>query len=480
MADRKPSKSQHGRRPNQPVSNSGDDLTALKESEAKYRTLVNHSLTGIIIVTATEIRFANRTFEELTGYSQADIAGMDPWAMVHPSQRHQVRELGLLRLHGRQVEDYYETIWIRKDGTPIWVEVRATTTMDRGQPAILANVVNINERKVAQELLHRRIELESLITSISTKFINLNSREIDPGINRALGMIGAFRGVDRGFVVSLENGDLLKVTHEWSAAGRTSARFLFRENAAGSLPWLLSKIKRLRDVSIPDKHSLPRAARAERELLETHQIQSLIAVPMSLAGRPAGFVGFDCTAEPKTWNDEDLTAFRMAAQIFANALERKRVEEALRRREEELAFQAKSLEEANIALKVLLRRREEDQQELEEKVLSNVKETVAPFVDQLRQTGLNIRQETYLEVLESNLEQITSPFSRSLSAQFARLTPKEIQIANLIKAGKTSKDIAAMFNVTISAVDFHRNNIRRKLDLNRQKANLRSFLLNLK
>ena len=480
MADRKSSTPPKKSQDRQDVPGSWDELTALKESEAKYRTLVNHSLTGIIIVTATEIRFANRRFEELTGYAQKDIANMDPWAMVHPSQRHQVRELGLLRLHGRQVEDYYETIWIRKDGKPIWVEVRATTTMDHGEPAILANVVNINERKIAQELLHRRIELESLITSISTKFINLNSKEIDQGINRALGLIGSFRGVDRGFVVNLENGDLLKVTHEWAAPGRTPARSLFQQNTAGSLPWLLSKIKRLRDVSIPDKNSLPRAARAEKELLEDHGVQSLVAVPMSLAGRPAGFVGFDCIAEPKAWNDEDLTAFRMVAQIFANALERQRVEEALHRREEELAFQAKSLEEANIALKVLLRRREEDQLEMEEKVLSNVKETVVPFVDQLRQTGLNARQETYLEVLESNLEQITSPFSRSLSAQFARLTPKEIQIANLIKAGKTSKDIASMFGVTVSAVDFHRNNIRRKLDLNRNKANLRSYLLNLK
>ena len=480
MADRKSNKPNPDPEKNQATGQSWDELTALRESEAKYRTLVNHSLTGIIIVTDTEIRFANKTFEEITGFSQEDIAGMDPWAMVHPSQRDQVRDLGLLRLHGRQVEDYYETIWIRKNGAPIWVEVRATTTMDRGQPAILANVVNINERKVAQELLHRRIEMESLVTSISTKFITLNSREIDAGINQALGLIGTFRGVDRGFVVGLEAVDILKVTHEWSAAGRTSPRLLFQDTTTGSLPWLLTKIKRLRDVSIPDTNALPRSARAEKALLETHQVQSLIAVPMSLAGRPAGLVGFACMAEPRAWDDEDLAACRMAAQIFANALERKRVEEALRHREEELAFQAKSLEEANIALKVLLRRREEDQQELEEKVLSNVKETVAPFVDQLRQTGLNARQETYLKVLESNLEQITSPFSRSLSAQFARLTPKEIQIANLIKAGKTSKDIASMFNVTVSAVDFHRNNIRRKLDLNRKKANLRSYLLNLK
>jgi DNA-binding CsgD family transcriptional regulator len=83
----------------------------------------------------------------------------------------------------------------------------------------------------------------------------------------------------------------------------------------------------------------------------------------------------------------------------------------------------------------------------------------------------------YVDILESNLKDIISPFSRKLSSKYMNLTPKEIQIANFIKEGKTSKEIADIMNVSKSAVDIHRYRLRNKMGLNNQKANLESHLI---
>lgn len=134
---------------------------ALAETDSKFRALVDHSLTGILIISTRDIRFTNRTFEEITGYTREDLEAMSPWDMVHPEEREKIRRMTLARLKRKKVRDYYETRWVRKDGEEIWVEVRATVVEDCGEPLTLVNVVDITERRKAEEALQKReIELE--------------------------------------------------------------------------------------------------------------------------------------------------------------------------------------------------------------------------------------------------------------------------------------------------------------------------------
>jgi len=159
--------------------------------------------------------------------------------------------------------------------------------------------------------------------------------------------------------------------------------------------------------------------------------------------------------------------------------ERKQAELSLLQKEEELRLKSINLEEANTALKVLLKRGEQDKNELEDKVLSNIKELALPYVEKLRNTGLDDKQKTLLEILESNLNDIVSPFLKKLSSQYLNLTPTEIQVANLIREGKSTKEIAEVLTISERAIEFHRNNIRDKLGLKKSKANLRSYLMTL-
>jgi DNA-binding CsgD family transcriptional regulator len=157
----------------------------------------------------------------------------------------------------------------------------------------------------------------------------------------------------------------------------------------------------------------------------------------------------------------------------------KLTEEALRKSQEELIEQKQSLEEANIAMKVLLKQREEDKLELEKKVLNNVKDLVLPYVDKLKNTRLKAKDRTLVEIIDTHLQDIISPLLQRFSNAKILLTPQEMQVASLVKDGKTSKEIADVLNVSDTTVNFHRKNLRVKFGLTNKRTNLRSYLLSI-
>jgi PAS domain S-box-containing protein len=157
--------------------------------------------------------------------------------------------------------------------------------------------------------------------------------------------------------------------------------------------------------------------------------------------------------------------------VSLDITERKQMEETFKMERENLA-------EANAALRVLLRQREEDRRELEESLLTNVKTLVLPFAEKLKNTRLTPDQVLF-QIIESHLKEITTPLLRTLSRKFAGLTPMEIQVANLIKDGRATKEIAAILVASEKTVLFHGHNLRRKLGLTQKKINLRSYLSSL-
>ena len=130
-------------------------------------------------------------------------------------------------------------------------------------------------------------------------------------------------------------------------------------------------------------------------------------------------------------------------------------------------------------MRVLLKRRGEDKRELEENVLSNVKELVVPFLEKVKNSQLSPKQLTYINIVESNLNEIISPFLRNLSSKWLHLTPTEIRVAHLIKEGKTTKETGEMMALSLRTIETHRKNMRKKLGIEKNKGNLRSHLLTL-
>ena len=173
----------------------------------------------------------------------------------------------------------------------------------------------------------------------------------------------------------------------------------------------------------------------------------------------------------------DLGGRKVICVVIRDITDRKMGEDALEKREGELQAKTAELEDLNAALRVLLKQREEDKNELEQKVLSNVKTLILPHMEKLK-NHVDMKGLSYVNVLESNLKDIISPFAQRLSVKYLNFTNREVQIANLIKEEKTTKEIAALLNVSESAVNVYRYHIRRKLNLTK-KHNLRSSISTL-
>jgi len=161
------------------------------------------------------------------------------------------------------------------------------------------------------------------------------------------------------------------------------------------------------------------------------------------------------------------------------SIERKRIEQDLVKRERELEIKTIDLEEANVALRVLLKKGDEDKNKLEKRLVFNAKGLIEPFLKKLKHSGLNTKQQGYVDIIEFNLNSIISPLMRGLSINHATLTPTEIQIANLVKFGKSTKEIALLLNLSSRTIEVHRNNIRKKINLTNKKINLRTYLQSL-
>ena len=170
---------------------------------------------------------------------------------------------------------------------------------------------------------------------------------------------------------------------------------------------------------------------------------------------------------------------KLICGIIRDITVRKRAEEELLESERKLRIHAKELEEINIALKVLLKQRENDKKEMEENILSNVKHLILPYIVKLKKNKAMSEDLAYVNILESNLNEIISPFSVKLSSKYLGLTTKEIQIADLIKDGKQDKDIVEILNISQTTVKSHRQNIRKKLGIYSKRANLKTYLFSI-
>ncbi|MBC2704540.1 LuxR C-terminal-related transcriptional regulator [Desulfobacula sp.] len=170
-------------------------------------------------------------------------------------------------------------------------------------------------------------------------------------------------------------------------------------------------------------------------------------------------------------------------EIAIDITHRKKMEEKLKNwnvdLEEKIKERTSSLEDVNTALRVLLNKREEDKNQIGENIYSNFKSLIQPLLNQLRTHLTKNVQEDMLDILESGIKEMTTPFSKKLSGPMMGLTPTEIQVAHLVKDGKTNKEISQLLNKSIRAVSSHRNNIRQKFELKNKKINLRTYLSSL-
>jgi len=178
----------------------------------------------------------------------------------------------------------------------------------------------------------------------------------------------------------------------------------------------------------------------------------------------------------KPWQVEEVRqCLRRAVEKYFLQQEREQLLDQLKKSNKQLEEKASELIEANAALKALLSQGSILKEEMEENVYANVQECILPLLYKLR-FSLDDRQNGYADLLEKSLHELTSPFARRLSDQHHQLTAMEKQIATMVCAGNTSKEISSLLGLSLRTVETHRYHIRNKLGVNDRRTCLRELL----
>ncbi|MEW6670110.1 MAG: PAS domain S-box protein [Thermodesulfobacteriota bacterium] len=186
------------------------------------------------------------------------------------------------------------------------------------------------------------------------------------------------------------------------------------------------------------------------------------------AGKPVGMIG----------TLRDITDIKEAQEALRKI--NAELENLIEKRTKELEIKSQHLEEVNTALKVLLKKRERDKEKTEENIAANISGLIIPSLQLLENSSLSRSQKQLVGIIKTNLAELTKSFSLRLTSRYFALTPTEIQVANLIKQGHKTKEIAAILNSSYKTIETHREKVRRKFGITNQRVNLRVFLLNFK
>jgi PAS domain S-box-containing protein len=404
---------------------------ALRKSEEKYRMLFESSRDALMTIAPPTWKFtrANQAALKLFGVaSEGDFTALGPWDV---SPEHQPdgrpsaeKALEMIATAMREGSHFFEWEHRRLHGENFAADVLLTRMEIDGHVSMQATVRDITERKRAENMLRASEERHRLILGTA---------------------------MDGFWLVDMQ-GHLLEVNEAYCGMSGYSEQEL-----------LTMSISDLEAAELPADttiHVRKIISEGEDRFESVHRRKdgSTFAVEVSAQFKPIEgglIVGFI----------RDRTA-------------RNKGEASLKQSEETLRMRTKELEETNIALKVFLKQREQDQKDIEEKVRTNVKQLVLPYIEKLKKRRLG-EDAAYLNIIESNLQGVISSLATTTSDKLRGLTPQELLVANLIRDGRQDKDISELLNLSVHTIKAHRRNIRKKLGLTKGKANLRSFLSNL-
>jgi len=172
---------------------------------------------------------------------------------------------------------------------------------------------------------------------------------------------------------------------------------------------------------------------------------------------------------------EEYALIRAVAERVGSVSMHMKAQADLRAAHKAIQTEHQALQEANIALRAVLSRLEEEKREIRTSILANIQKIIMPIVFEL-ELEVTGRQRSYVTLLRQNLHEIASPFLTQICRSHMQLTPVEIAISTMVRNGLSTKEIAHLRCISPATVRRHRENIRRKLQLKNEKINLATYL----
>lgn len=403
-------------------------IDILLKNENRFRVILKN-LPGAVVVYDLKgrIQLVNETTCKDLGYSEKELLALSITDLNLDAAKNNYSRMWQNINYGETLT--FESTILRKDGSKFPCEVYLQAFMLNEKPIILATGFNISERKYIEESLkYSKLQLEAVHNNMDA-IIYISDME--------------------SYEILFMNNHLKKHVGK-DLTGNLCWKSLHK-NQDGPCEFCTNNNLIDADGNPTEPHIWEFYNQMMGKWFELHDI----AIP---------------------WINGKLVRMEIAIDITARKqIERKKNElnELLEERVEERTIE---LNDLNIALRVLLKKREEDKKDVEEKILSNYESLVLPFLQKLNKSLSQKNQVVLLNIVESNIKELIEPFSKKINIQLTSLTPSEIQIAVMVKQGLANKEIAQTLNISIRTVSNHRDHIRRKLGIVNKKINLQSCL----
>ncbi len=289
------------------------------------------------------ILFANPAGASLIGLeSPADLVGRSMREFL--SDPADSDDPKLLPWGGVPVEYRLRTV----QGEERWAEGLASEIVYGAGTASLVTFRDITRRKHAEQQTglarsmglydqleqSRRIGVTEFIVTLSNRLLHLTAENAPRELRNAVASLGAFVGADRAYLQVGDRAGPSPRMYAWCAPGIEPCSAVLEALTSDRCPWWMERMRRGEAVRVPSADALPRAARAERAVLESCGVQAILAAPLVSGGIRPGQIGLESVRHPRHWTEEELVLIRVAGELFTYALERNRAEETLRESEE--------------------------------------------------------------------------------------------------------------------------------------------------
>jgi PAS domain S-box-containing protein len=288
----------------------------------------------------------NPSWERVLGYTTEELLSKRLLDFVHPDDRDRTRQ-AISTLASQEKVTSFENRCRCKDGAYRWFEWSANSDGN----LIYAAARDVTEQKITNKALQERLRFESLISDLSARFVNLPPDQIDGEIEGAQCHICEFLDLDRSalFQLSEKEPGVLLLTHLHQA--KESPPVPKRLNATDLFPWAVPKLLSGGTVVIAKMSDLPSEAARDRESWRLFGTKSTAVVPLSVGGGPIfGALSFAVMREERDFSETIMKGLQLLAQVFANALARKRADEELHKHLQEIENLKERLEAENIYL----------------------------------------------------------------------------------------------------------------------------------
>ncbi len=280
--------------------------------------------------------YVNPYWCKISGISYEEALG-DGWlSAVHPDDRYIIAS-NWKKKSKEEEQSSAEYRFLKPDGTITWVTGQAIPYKNNNGEitGYIGTITDITQQKRIEEALNNNLEVEKLISVISSKFINVDLKRINNEINRAIEVIGRHINIDRSYVFLISDcRKFMSNTHEWCNKGIEPQKYILQRLPLTEFPWWIEKLSSLQTIHIDNVDYMPNEASAEKEILKAQNIKSVLVFPMIIDNELNGFLGFDSVNNFKKWEEEETLLLKLLAEIFVNALKRISTEQRIRKSEE--------------------------------------------------------------------------------------------------------------------------------------------------